>query len=188
MTRKGAHRNTAKRSEERYCDDCDSSTHNKKDCWGPCTHCGRRGNRSSECNKNKREEKEKEKEKGEQAKAKKAQENKKKREKKKAKKKAERALEEAAKKEEASNSDSTASEEDSPVQARKARLERVGLSGSARRAISFQNQLLDMSVEESTKLATSITTAVSIDDTAPQAPRRSERQRQSRELSAQQSP
>ena len=161
---KGAHRNTAKRTEDRYCGDCDSITHNKKDCWGACTHCGKRNHRSSDCNKNKRETEQKEKEKGnEEAKAKKALVNKKKKEKRKeakAKKKAERAQADAKEEKEASNTESEASEEDSPVQARKARLERVGLSGAARRAISFQNELLNMSEEESTELATSITSAL----------------------------
>lgn len=157
---KGGHRSTAKRTDDRYCSECDSTTHYQKDCWGPCTHCGRRNHRSSDCLRKKNEDTKTENEKEkEQIRAKKALKNKKEREKKK-KKKAERALVEATAKGELSNSESSTSEVDSPVKGRRARLERVGLSGAARRAVSFQNELINMSEEEATEFAESISKAL----------------------------
>ena len=33
----------------RLCADCNSTTHNKENCWGPCTVCKKHGHRSADC-------------------------------------------------------------------------------------------------------------------------------------------
>ena len=45
-------RNHAK-SAKRFCEDCDSPTHNKEDCWGVCKHCNRRGHQADKCHSKK---------------------------------------------------------------------------------------------------------------------------------------
>ena len=45
----GATHNKVKLTSAKYCPDCQSQTHDKKDCWGPCDHCKKRGHKSSDC-------------------------------------------------------------------------------------------------------------------------------------------
>ena len=40
---------SAKRTDERYCSECDTNSHFLKDCWGPCVHCGRRNHKAADC-------------------------------------------------------------------------------------------------------------------------------------------
>ena len=42
-------KNQVKVAVTRFCPDCNSNTHSKEQCWGPCTICNRRGHKSSEC-------------------------------------------------------------------------------------------------------------------------------------------
>ena len=149
----------------RYCADCDTSTHDKKDCWGPCVHCKRRNHRSTDCrhkpkdtaNRVNKEEDEKTKLKDA---AKKTAKNKKKNDKRKQDKKAK--LAEKAEKADKAFSESVQStpdssdSEDSPVKANMARLNRVGM-GMAKKAIfSLESELERMSEEEKKKFGDSV--------------------------------
>ena len=35
--------------KEKFCKPCNSKTHSEADCWGPCSHCGRRNHQPSYC-------------------------------------------------------------------------------------------------------------------------------------------
>jgi hypothetical protein len=64
----------------KFCADCNSQTHDKKDCWGPCEHCKKRNHRSTDCrykdaNSSKRAHEEEEKKEQENAAAKKTAKN-----------------------------------------------------------------------------------------------------------------
>ena len=92
-------------------------------------------------------------------KAKQASMNKKKTERKK-KKRAELAKAADLEEEELSGSGSSFSEADSPVKGMRARIDRMGMTGAARRAFTFEGELLNMNTEEATDFAESVTKAL----------------------------
>ena len=92
-------------------------------------------------------------------KAKRASKNKKKTEKKK-KKRAELAKAADLEEEELSGSGSSFSEADSPVKGMRARIDRMGMTGAARRAYTFEEELMNMNTEEATEFSESVSTAL----------------------------
>ena len=124
----------------KFCDDCNSQAHNKKDCWGPCEHCKKRNHRSTDCrykdaNSSKRAYEEEEKKKQENAAAKKAAKN----EKEEKRAKAEDEVSKKATETIPSSPSSSESEADSPVKATNAgaRLARVGMSNAKKKPYSI---------------------------------------------------
>ena len=45
----GNGKSQAKLATSRFCQDCNSNTHSKEQCWGPCSVCNKCGHKSSEC-------------------------------------------------------------------------------------------------------------------------------------------
>ena len=38
-----------KKDSTMFCKPCNSSSHEESNCWGPCTHCGKRNHKASFC-------------------------------------------------------------------------------------------------------------------------------------------
>ena len=165
------------KSAKRFCEDCDSSTHNKEDCCGVCIWCNKRGHQADKCHKkngNKPEAKramELEKAKLEKVAAEKSKKAAKRKEQK--KRKAERKAEESKKAAEAggthtpTDSDSEISEEESPVKkgAKEARSMRVGNQEDERRlakrvTFGLHQELEGMLEDEQINLGKSIFSAL----------------------------
>lgn len=145
----------------RYCKECDSVTHNSEDCWGPCEHCNRRGHKTADCRNKKYEGKKAEEERKKAKRAKNKKQNEKKKEEKKQKaEEAKKAAATANTSEVLSEAESSTSEDDSPKKGMRVRQERVEMSGAARRALMFEEELRDLNEMEATILGESISKAL----------------------------
>ena len=158
----GNGKNQVKFATSRFCPDCNSNTHSKEQCWGPCSICNKRGHKSSECRLKdssaaaKRVQDEEEKKKLEIAK--KAAKNRKKNEKKRAKAKAAAEAKKAAGADLAqkSSESSSESETDSPVKASSYRMARVGIGTAKRAILTLEDELLNMSAGQREEFGNSV--------------------------------
>ena len=165
------------KTARRFCDDCNSATHNKEDCWGVCKWCNKRGHQADRCHKKNdnhseaKRAKEEETKKLEKAAADKVKKTTKRKEQK--KRKAEMKAEESKKAAETggihtpSDSESEVSETESPVKkgAKEARRLRVGNQEeerhSAKRVIfSLHEELEGMLEDEQISLGKNIFSAM----------------------------
>ena len=161
------------KSANRFCGDCDSSTHNKEDCWGVCKWCNRRGHQADKCHKkndNKPESKramEEEKAKLEKVADEKSKKAAKRKEQKKRKAEESKKAAEAGGVHTPTDSDSEISEEESPVKkgAKEARSMRVGNQEDERRlakrvTFGLHQELEGMLEDEQINLGKSIFSAL----------------------------
>ena len=148
-------------TQQRYCEDCRSSTHDKSSCWGLCDHCNRRGHRSEDCRLKttllaKKAEEDKSLKDQKEAAKKVA-----KKEKKKKKKAAKMAEAAAAAVLRSPSVDSSSSESESPrgtpsSLARLARYERIGLNSAKRALFKLSDELGDLSESDGEVMANEI--------------------------------